>query len=586
LGYRRYELKFDYLQDPPALICDHANQKADNPSLFVFPYDWRESNIENAAKLKNYIDCVQQFYPGSQVDILTHSMGSLIARRYIIDNPIDHRINKLVTVAAPWLGAAKLIYVLQTGDFLNMGNMPVVNSGFKKIARSSPAPQQLGPGRVYYDLLGISPLVEHGWDLDKDGVYYEEYSYDDYKEVINKLYGRTVNGKVFAPGTEADDFHQGAQDDWTADSTGIGYYHLYGIQGGENVIGGVEAIYYTTCGPGNHCLLQEIFEFKKQLALGDGTVPWFSAQRIGYNAPNACLVMFYGPSANGDDLVEHNGLNRNPLIHLTLFSLLTRGLAPPHPSQPISPCTPASTVQSTVTTLPEPQPYTYLTVHGGSLPIVRDSLGHSTVPISDTFRGEVPGVTHYTLAERSDLIVLPFAGTYTVTLQTTDEPLAVELTKGTSDTATRAIRYMDLSLPQGVTAMLKITDQGADMLRYDSDGDGNFETSVTPTVDISGPQASDLEPPAITVQAVKQQDIVKVTLSAQDSGSGVKALYYSLDGTNFQPYTTQLQVDPTQAPILYAFADDNVANRATLVYPLSSASEDHQIYLPVILKNR
>ena len=68
--------------------------------------------IDNAAKLKDYMGCIQQSYPGAKVDILTHSMGSLQARRYIIDNPTDNHVQRLITIGAPWLGAPKLVYYL------------------------------------------------------------------------------------------------------------------------------------------------------------------------------------------------------------------------------------------------------------------------------------------------------------------------------------------------------------------------------------------------------------------------------------------------------------------------------------------
>src|SRR5207237_3094160 len=85
-----------------------------NPNLFVFAYDWRKSNVENADTLRDYIGCVQQFYPNDKVDIVAHSNGGLLAGRYILANP--GKVNRLITIAPPWLGAPKAINVLETGD--------------------------------------------------------------------------------------------------------------------------------------------------------------------------------------------------------------------------------------------------------------------------------------------------------------------------------------------------------------------------------------------------------------------------------------------------------------------------------------
>ncbi len=52
---------------------------------------------------------------------------------------------------------------------------------------------------------------------------------------------------------------------------------------------------------------------------------------------------------------------------------------------------------------------------------------------------------------------------------------------------------------------------------------------------------------------------------------------YSLDGTTFQPYTTPFTIDATKTPILYAFADDNAANRSGLL----AEQLAYLLYLPL-----
>lgn len=111
-SYREYQVAGDPRRRTVA-GCD-LSQRSNNPNLFVFAYDWRLGIAENAALLREYVGCVQQFYPGTEVDILTHSMGGLLARRYILNND-THNVDKLITIAAPWLGAPKTINVLGTG---------------------------------------------------------------------------------------------------------------------------------------------------------------------------------------------------------------------------------------------------------------------------------------------------------------------------------------------------------------------------------------------------------------------------------------------------------------------------------------
>ncbi|MBI3459381.1 hypothetical protein HY009_00360 [Candidatus Acetothermia bacterium] len=128
----------------------------------------------------------------------------------------------------------------------------------------------------------------------------------------------------------------------------------------------------------------------------------------------------------------------------------------------------------------------------------------------------------------------------------------------------QAIRYLDLTLPEGRNAKLQIAPEGVDVLHYDSKGDGTFDTPVTPTVSVAGSQAADVDPPTITVGVTRQLSTTVVTLTAQDSGSGVKDLFYSLDGKQFQLYSSPLDL-PVGIRVIYAIADDNVGNRSSLM---------------------
>src|SRR4030095_7085586 len=92
-----------------------------NANLYVFPYDWRKDNAEAANALNAFIACVRNDHPSGdgKIDLLTHSMGGLIAARYIGDHQSSHHVDRLVTIAAPWLGAPKAIRVLETGGFMD-----------------------------------------------------------------------------------------------------------------------------------------------------------------------------------------------------------------------------------------------------------------------------------------------------------------------------------------------------------------------------------------------------------------------------------------------------------------------------------
>ena len=64
-------------------------------------------------------------------------------------------------------------------------------------------------------------------------------------------------------------------------------------------------------------------------------------------------------------------------------------------------------------------------------------------------------------------------------------------------TPTDVIRYQDLSCPRG-GGPIAGDDKGVENLRYDSDGDGTFETVVNPTIVVGGTAALDVTPPTVS----------------------------------------------------------------------------------------
>jgi pimeloyl-ACP methyl ester carboxylesterase len=91
--------------------------------LFVFPYEWRDSNIENAKKLQAKINEIKNITNWPRVDLVAHSMGGLLAREYIESDYYGNDVDQLVTLATPNLGAPEA-YMKWDGDgwFLSMSD--------------------------------------------------------------------------------------------------------------------------------------------------------------------------------------------------------------------------------------------------------------------------------------------------------------------------------------------------------------------------------------------------------------------------------------------------------------------------------
>ncbi len=534
---------------------------APTPELFLFPYDWRRDNAHNADRLRDYLGCVRSFHPEREVNTVTHSMGSLLARRSILDQSAADRPKRLITIGAPWLGAPKMYNVLDTGAF---GVYHVLDSTIKHILGSFDGAHQLIPSRVYTATLAVlPPLVEDGRDLDGDGVDDETFTHDRLIEVADAVYGSS-----FTPGSTGETFHGNpGQDDWSFDTTSVGYFHIYGEQHGSLTIGQVRAQNFTYCKFG-FVLCNTIPITKLELTRGDGTVPTLSAVRrhggTDLNHPDATLWPVISSSEDEDEGSEHNGMMRNPIVHNKVIEYLfanTDVTASPQRLEK-SESGPATLV-----------PLHQLLIAGAQSVLLRDQSNNELILYTDQILGEIPGVVSFRLGVGVSMVAFPTTDsrTFTVHVLTGTDPMAIQLITGTDDNVTRAIRYIDLDLVAGRSAMLTISGNSVSDLTYDSTGDGVLDATITPTVDVTGEEAADTEPPMITVdQTTSAHGGGHVTLAIEAIGavSGPALAYSSFDGALYQAVTEPIDVDPQMTSEIWVLADDALGNRATRRVPI------------------
>jgi pimeloyl-ACP methyl ester carboxylesterase len=128
--------------------------RAGDPTNFIaFPYDWRRSNREAAAKLKLLVDeKLHQWRAFShcknaKVILLAHSMGGLVSRYYleVLEGWKDCRA--LVTFGTPYWGAVDTINYLANGYKEKLAD-------FTDVLRSFPSVYEL---MACYDVVRVEP---------------------------------------------------------------------------------------------------------------------------------------------------------------------------------------------------------------------------------------------------------------------------------------------------------------------------------------------------------------------------------------------------------------------------------------------
>jgi len=533
------------------------------PSLFLLPYDWREGNDENIADLRNLVKCINDIYQANvQVDVLAHSMGGLVARRYITSTP-NHQVRRLITVGTPWLGVPKALNIFETGQFLKWYQKIAFNSTVKQLSWFFTGVHELTPSRAYFDL-GGRPYAEKAWDINGDHKNNDSYSFDDLSALLDSRYPDTSPGRSKV-GSNSNFFHSlPGQDNWRDDTSGVEYYHFYGVKNSNDTITKVVPTTTPNCTGTGQCAPLKFFD--TSLGAGDGTVPNLSATRLGggnlnLNAPEGRYSLVQFTELNSGGSVEHVDLETNDAVQRAIrcvFAAASRQGA----TSCFTSLQPTAFAGSANPSEPLVQDASYyLKVNGAPYVIVTDSFGNTRQPLSDSSDEDPDGVSAFRSGDRSMMAIFPTDSSFQTLIKSDGNPFSIILTKGTGDLITDAIRYVDLSLPANTAALLRLDPVTGVSLQYDINGDGVFETEIPPTFKVSGSQAADLDAPSVTFSEVAQTTS-QISITATDAASGVKSIFYSLDGQKYQPYSTPLTLNPAQTPIVYAFADDNVGNRS------------------------
>ncbi|QOZ36480.1 hypothetical protein [Bradyrhizobium sp. CCBAU 53421] len=124
----------------------HSLGYIDNETLFVFAYDWRLSNFETAKQLQTFVDDPKRGrLQNGQFDLLSHSMGGIVSKLWMVKEGGAARVHKAIYMGTPFQGSMNAFETLSDGwgDFTNFiaGGLPTV----RRVALSFPALYELLP---------------------------------------------------------------------------------------------------------------------------------------------------------------------------------------------------------------------------------------------------------------------------------------------------------------------------------------------------------------------------------------------------------------------------------------------------------
>lgn len=176
-------------------------------SLYVFAYDWRLDNVENAKLLIKKLDGLRHQFkkPDLKFDVVAHSMGGIISRYAAMYADVDvlngngklqptwaggRYFEKVIMIGTPNEGAANALNSLVNGFALGgmRIDLPFVQDTSKYLVFSVPASFQLLPApgslRAFddklepleIDLYDTKTWKKYGWDVTNDKDFPDEFS--------------------------------------------------------------------------------------------------------------------------------------------------------------------------------------------------------------------------------------------------------------------------------------------------------------------------------------------------------------------------------------------------------------------------
>jgi pimeloyl-ACP methyl ester carboxylesterase len=527
------------------LMQEFINQGyAENESLFTFPYDWRygvsgeySDEKTNSDLLGEKINDILQQTGSSEVDVVAHSMGGLIVKKYVMDHPTDNHIGKAVFVGVPNTGAPKSVKVLLQGD--NFGVLGLNDSEIKKIAENMPASYDLLPSQQYYNVKGDSFLqVVERTDLFNTSV--KDLNYDESKSFLT-----TDHSLNYLALTGAENLHTQDFDNYDLRTAGVDVYAIDGCKAGT--LGKITEVRFKDLLGNSHITYE-----KPEQVPGDGTVPLESATNLPISQSNK----YYALTADHGKMLSQDGI-RQEIVNLISGSSL--GIGDNKITQDIGQCQlngKAISVFSPINIFVTDQ-------NGSKLGLAEDESIINEIPNADfEIWGEHKFI--YLPTDNGQIYNIDINGTGdgTFTIKSQD---ILNNQAGSTEV------FSNLPVTAELTGQINLVG-GATTLSLKQDPN-EAPVTVLPSAVLNAVQSDDLLPPtsAATISGTVgrpgfYRSDISVNIKATDDLSGVLDIEYNLDNAGYQKIadgSTDIIVLGEGSHTITFFSTDKAGNNET-----------------------
>ncbi|WP_148298840.1 OmpL47-type beta-barrel domain-containing protein, partial [Paenibacillus pini] len=507
---------------------------SDKYHVVDFGYDWRLGATQNAKYLKAVVDEEIRKSPNSKLYIVAHSMGGVIATEYI-NQGNGSKVDKLITLGTPYLGAPQAAYIFETGEAAGVYYKDLaIHKGIKKIMPNILSAYELLPSVSYFKLNSTSYLTKQKylgpsisrWDK------YENTKLKDYNTTKEYLKKR-------------DWFNDGLMD------------RAEGFQKNLNIIGNLNSVdsYYiigdqiptigglTVKDDSSNHPIADLINIQ-----GDGTVPLISATVGNSLSSNKT---YYIKEKHGD-------LPGNKNVQQQVKNILDG-----NPNQLASNI--RRNTQKTSTLKVKIESPVDLNIYDGE----GNHLGSTG---SDKYEENIPFASYYTDGETK--IALLNDGDYKVRLKGTGygDMIYSIIWSDENDLEEKTVRFDEIPVTPNSIFTSSTNKSGQITLQVDENGDGTVDYTMPPSVELDSRGTQDETIPTISsfIEGVKGVNDwygkgVYYNLTGKDSESGVYRTFYDLNDSGFKEYKGPIQLPNTGIYNFKSFVRDKNRNDSEIL---------------------
>ena len=475
-------------------------------NFFVFPYDWRLDVRSNKDSLDALVEEVKTKSGKDKVDIVSHSMGGLVARYYISDSSKAAKVNKLISLGAPHLGSVEALKTLMYGlplgkPIFKIFNIGIAASETKDVFRNLPSASQLLPSSKYLDFYNNSDKnspypFDDERDIDNNQVR-GILNFDQIKTLLTNL---AHNMTVFSFGEQ---FHN-AIDPVLNQSNGVKIYLITGS--GQPTLGQIRETWWVTWPINLISKAEEIF------INGDETVPLYSASLKKDSQDLSGAEKIYYVEQTHSDLVSKTGAAMQAVKEILNESN----------SLPVE-------VKDQKISL-EGQ---HISVDNNVNLDIYDSTGkHTGLNSDEEVEVNIPNTFYSSTDNTKNIFVKKSAGVVTAKVTSSEtKNTDIKIFNYEQDNINKTIFYNDVSINSQTTIQFTVDPNSTSAPTLTAG-----TTTIQSTSEISGSTAADQTSPSSSISFSGDKNslgiytsTVLVILTRSDTESGILKTEYSLD---------------------------------------------------------